>query len=706
MSYRYEVETIAGLRSNLVADYNDRVVKRINEENECIINCYSMSESARSYVKNGSKIYAYNEDNEIEYIGIITNYSTMEAGSMSITSKGYIDFVLSKDYGEYVNSPYVNVASKTIIEDIINESGFGIGLVEDGINLTIRINNTESYLSALNKIIDKTGQEIYFNYVENKIYVVNHKGSVNSVITLNDKKDIDNMKNNPNLHPANVVKVYGAGDGAYQVKATASDVAVGDIKMVKIVTDRSLKSNDECQLIANSILAKEKQNVSLINFDVLNPYIKFELGDVITINAPEKDINNIEYRIVEIEKGSKLGSDYIKLVVTNKEYSQVIRSSNKNINRINENIITSNTYSQGSGNTQNYEGMINCNSVYPLRIGVYIPEGSLIDYNGNNNLKRFSVSYEVDKYRSSVGTSSADDAGTDITALNDANNSGVSINEDPSDIVADKNSVSSSILEIVGNNSYSSYLSVNIPNITGEIDWVNVSYTIEFLTGADSGLVDVMIYDVVYSGSDFNLLLMQNQFVYRPEGRNFLTDAWLASTGDPPVYYVDWDNEREMRNPTTKSYNVVNSNVLKRDSIRARIYNTMGESVSICQTLIVSWVKKHSHDLDYIDPNHNHDLNITDPEHTHSITIGTGSGDASSINATEISSIGLYYWDGSVWILKNEVVNTGKILDYGVDISDGGNYPDAEGYWKVEVKTNNSSPDLVKCIVNLEHNLN
>ena len=714
MSFIYEITNPDGETGSLNPDFSDKVIKKINDTNEAVLNFSSMGKIRRGLVKNKSIITCKDEKGFIYYKGVVVNYSTLDAGGISIETKCIIAFKLSKDVGEYVNSPYKNEPSENILTDIITESGIGIGTIESGINLSMRFNGTENYKQAIYQIIQKTGQEIKIDYENEEISILNHKGSEISVMTLNDKRQIENVKNNPNIAPANKVKVFGAMDGDYQIKSVASDIQVGEIPMTKIVIDRSLKTQDECQFVANRILEKEKQEVKIVDFDILNPFLDLNLGDVITINAPEKDIDNEEYRITQIIKGTRNGNDFLSVQVTNKEYSSVIKDTNKILTEFQENNINTNTYSQGSGNTQTYEGMINANNSNPLRVGIYIPEGTLKDEFDNIKKRKFSISYEIEKFRSSVGTSSISNNSTGLDVDNISNSTGLDVDnisnstgltadDNPSDLDVDDSVDTATSLQTISNNNYSDYLEVEIPNVSGEIDFVCVNYTIEFLSGADTGLADIQIYNIPYSGSGYDLMLLSNQFIYRPDGKLFLTDAWLQAVGE--TYYVDYDTSREMTNPTIKSYTIMNGTIKKRDNIRARIYNKMGSSVSICHSLVVSYIKKHQHGIGISESNHNHNTDVSDPQHNHNITIGTGSTDSSSVNANQISSIKLFYWNGSSWILKNEITNTGKILDFNVDISDGGNYPDAEGYWKVELLTNNSSPDLVKAIVNLEHNL-
>ena len=105
-------------------------------------------------------------------------------------------------------------------------------------------------------------------------------------------------------------------------------------------------------------------------------------------------------------------------------------------------------------------------------------------------------------------------------------------------------------------------------------------------------------------------------------------------------------------------------------------------------------VSQHKHGSgDYRTDNHKHD-----------VAVGDDVSDAGSVNATEVN-IYLDFWNGSAWINKHSVLSTGKTLDTDVDLTDGGTYPDAKGYWRVRILTDNASPDLIQGIVNINHSL-
>ena len=239
---------------------------------------------------------------------------------------------------------------------------------------------------------------------------------------------------------------------------------------------------------------------------------------------------------MEIIKGTSSGIDRLSIKVTNKEYSDTIKSTNQILRNFQDTEIINNTYSQGSGNTQSYEGMINANSINPLRIGMYIPEGTMTDEFGNITAIKLQISYEINKFRSDIGTSSASDNSTGIDTYNTANDTGVYTNNEDSDLVVDNLVDSDTSILTVANYAYSTPVSITIPSSL-DVDFICVCYTVEFLTGADTGNVDVMIYNVTNIGSDYNIMSLSNQIVYRPEGSTFLTDAWLSSSGSPPCLF-------------------------------------------------------------------------------------------------------------------------------------------------------------------------
>jgi len=51
------------------------------------------------------------------------------------------------------------------------------------------------------------------------------------------------------------------------------------------------------------------------------------------------------------------------------------------------------------------------------------------------------------------------------------------------------------------------------------------------------------------------------------------------------------------------------------------------------------------------------------------------------------------------------ILNTGKTIDFDVDLSNGGTYPDAPGFWRARVFTDNANGDLVQGTIKCKHEL-
>jgi hypothetical protein len=109
----------------------------------------------------------------------------------------------------------------------------------------------------------------------------------------------------------------------------------------------------------------------------------------------------------------------------------------------------------------------------------------------------------------------------------------------------------------------------------------------------------------------------------------------------------------------------------------------------------------------YIVSRHNHgNGTYKTNSHKHDVSIGTGgSGEAGSINASNVVAR-LEYWNESTssWVTKvTYTPSPSKILEFQRDMSDGGSFPDAVGFWRIRLNTNSASSDLLKCVVSINH---
>ena len=76
------------------------------------------------------------------------------------------------------------------------------------------------------------------------------------------------------------------------------------------------------------------------------------------------------------------------------------------------------------------------------------------------------------------------------------------------------------------------------------------------------------------------------------------------------------------------------------------------------------------------------------------------------MNATGVNIYLEYYNTGTLtWDTKHSILSTGKVIDYNVDLTNGGTYPNAEGWWRVRITTNSANSDLVQGIVKIKHHI-
>ena len=93
--------------------------------------------------------------------------------------------------------------------------------------------------------------------------------------------------------------------------------------------------------------------------------------------------------------------------------------------------------------------------------------------------------------------------------------------------------------------------------------------------------------------------------------------------------------------------------------------------------------------------------------HKHDVSVGDAVSDAGSLNCSNVT-LYLEYWNTgtSNWDTKVTITpSPAATLDTDVDMTNSGTYPDAKGWWRIRILTNNSSPDLIQGICSVRHEL-
>ena len=701
-------------------NYSDK----LNVINEASIKMSGTGEVKRTLLEVGSQVHIY-RNGTLEFHGLTDSIDYLEGGAISIHASGY-EVWLAKENGDYSSSPYTSTASATILGDIIGESNyFTAGTVETGTDIDFRAEVTDSLWNAISNLREKTQQDIGIDYVNTEIDVLDHKGSSTSVATFNAGITIGNIRVSQSYPLGNDVRVYGKGDGANQIKSDhtshgqdsgggSSQETYGIIR--KIVRDPSVISEDEANKLADALVAIYKDPIKIYDFEVLNPNQSLVCGDVITLNARAQGLTEEEVRIVGIEKGSRGGQEYLTLQVTNKEYGRLVKKRNEILADIEKNARDQQTYMQGTTNILTFPEMINANNTSPLKVLADFPTSFIYDEAGNRRVNSFTLDYDVDEFRKTVGTASEDNVAPDV--------SGSSANTQPA-VSGDSGSTApgvggtSSTTQpgVSGTSAETTYGGSLGSNSDSNVDCSSGSWTVVCVvstTGNDKTVYADFYIDGVSGGAEDISIRLRN------------TGIMTYKNAEWESYYSDFENDSyicagPLKVGTNGSNDVIYLEVYAHSLGTMRVNGYLS-----CYYVTHShgdgsyYSNNHSHgDGSYAAANHDHgdgsymaanhlhtDGTFGAASHNHSVSVGDAVSDAGSVNASQVS-IYVDWWNAgtSNWDNKHSILNTGKTLDTDVDISDSDTLPDAAGFWRVRIITDNATPDLVQGIIKIKHQL-
>jgi len=693
-SFIINFTNISGEKGTIIPDLDFNYSDKLNGMNESKVNISGTSESKRSLIEEGSTI-EIKRNGQIEFAGEVIGISYLDGGGVSARCNG-AEFEMTKDHGEYSGSPWKNIASKTIYQEIIGEFNLlSLGTVDDGVNIDFKAAETSSYLNALRNLQSKTNQDMEIDYTTSPfdVNILNHKGSSTSVETLNDGIDFSNLQVDRSLPKGNKILVYGKGDGENQIKSeypaygqnASSQSTFG--KIVWIERDPTIISVAEANKLADVLAAAYGVATKTYRFDLTNPSKNFVSGDVIILNSKAKNLDNEEVRIVGIERGLRSGQEYMTLQVTSKEYSKLLKTRDVLLGEMQRNSRDEQTYMQGTTNILTFSEMINANNVAPLRVKSYLPENFIKDEAGNLRVNSFTIDYDLDPFRSGVGTATEDDIAPSLSA-----GTTDSHDHDARDYSAHPH----------GNASQTSSANWKGTTIGSDINtygtdcpsgiWTTIAYVwhdgtnkncfMDFYIGGNSGGaedISIRVQNSGYVDADFYLDYSDG---FRDNSEKMVRGIDVGQDNSGSYVF------RLQVYPHTGAINLVgNLTVYQIDHNHA----------------ISSW-NTYSQSANVTDSARYPGLNGNAASHNHNVSIGDGISDSGSVNATSVN-IYLDFWDGSSWVNKHSVLTTGKTIDYNVDISNGGVYPDAPGFWRARVLSDNANADLFQATIKCKHAL-
>lgn len=663
----------------MIADAGFNYTDKLNAINDANIKITGSSTLKRSLIETGSQVFI-SRNGTLEFHGLVNSVDFLDGGGISVLAQGYETW-MAKENGDYAGSPWDNIASATIFGAVIGESNyFTAGTVEAGVNIDQRFYETDSLWNALMNLRAKTSQDIGIDYINTEIDILDHKGSSTSVATFNSNIQIINMRVSESYPLGNDVRVYGKGDGENQIKSDSSTAGqdagskstYGIIR--KIVRDPTVLTIDEADLLADALVPIYKDPVKIYDFEVINPNQSLVSGDVITLNAPSQGLDNEEVRIVRLERGVRNSNEYLSLQVTNKEYSLLLKNRNELLAGIEKIARDQQTYMQGTTNILTFSDQINADSTASLKIIANFAESEIFDEAGKRRVNLFTLDYDVDKYRRGVADATEDNIAPDVAGSSANTQPGVS-GSSAEILPLDRLAVAASLGASCSQGSWTTVVEISGSDI-GSAYYNEELFGFGYLYESSGGPEDVYMR------------------IYNTE---LGETVWFNSVPN----FGSGGSESDDTNSGILGVGAINSS---GDEYQVQVFPITGAIV--VRGGMAIYTETHLHgDGSYVASSHPHgDGSYSAASHNHNVVIGDAVSDAASLNATEVD-IYIDFWNGSSWINKHSVLNTGTTLDTDVDISDGDTYPDAAGFWRVRILTDSADPDLVKGVIKCKHNL-
>jgi len=705
----YRIDVSDGTDTNTVyPDAGWRFNKNLNQINEAELKFSGTGEARRSLLKIGSTVTIY-KDGTVAFIGLIDNTDYFVGGTVVFHASGH-EVWLAKEPGAYAGSPWTGTASATIFAAIIAESTkLSAGTINAGYSMDYRLTTSQTLWNAISNLANKTSQDVSIDYTASpvEISILNHTGSATSVAVLNEGKEITNVRKSEGYPRGNSIIVKGKGDGADQIGATDSDAtsiaAYGTI--TKTIVDRSIMTTSEATRLAAAELALNKDPPQIYDFDLTNPdYATLNLGDLITLNALDQDVTNEEVRIVGIEEGESGGGQYITLQTTNPALKTLMRTRNKVMGQIIKDQTDNQTYMQGSGNLSQWEGGINAKSTAGLKIRFNV-NSRFYDEAGVKRISALTVDYDVDEYRRGVADATESNKDPSIDNATVSSDDNVSTEVANADTIVSSDNLAS---------TWTTYWDLNNIGSHGQaiIFHAHVKvYQWDTLGLNASVYVRIKHVDQTdYYPSSTGLRVLRG---IDEDTQNTDSDAHSHGPIAGETYFMysdacsDWDACSTATGSDTHNHSVtIYPNLQGTCTIYVPIDPYLQDfDVQMDSTdssgggALASWffayyvVSQHEHgDGDYKTDNHKHD-----------VSVGDDVSDAGSVNATDVT-IYLEQWVTPNWVTR-VTVTPGNTLGLDRDMTSGGTYPNAQGWWRIRIVTNNASPDYVQAVVNIKHEM-
>ena len=625
---------------------------KLNELNKANIKIDSTDVKTRELIEVGTKI-EIKRNGTREFFGLVDADDIVDGGGLNIEIDGF-EIWLGKENGAYANSPYKATASATIFTQIIAESNeFTIGTVDTGLNIDFRIALTDSLWNAGSNLAKKVSQDIQIDYTNFQVDLLDNRGSLTSVAVLNDGVEIRNIRVSRSYPLGNRILVYGKGDGENQIiseypahgKDATSQVTFGIV--TRPVIDRTIVSVAEANILADAEVLITKDPQKIYDFDVLDLTIPMATGDIITLNAKDKGLNNEIVRIVGIERGERAGIEFMKLQVTNAAYSFLIRKRNDILGQILKKQRDTDSYMQGAGNTLNWRSEGNADASTPHNNTFTITNRMIFDEANNRRVNNFTVDYDVhDKFEQYSGSDPTHFHSVAQHSTNDQD-------------IIDFEATTSALNQEIGL-SYTEEASIVLASGDYEIIWVKISFD------QDEAEPHDMWYRIRVDGN-----IAIDQFISELDTGDNIT-TWhpiLVAKTFASGFFVTIEFKSDASNVT----------------------------VDLLEFTVYSQLQDHDHlvseqNTSSANSGFNVDFDLFQE--------GSNVGEGDSTDA----DVRVQFWNGSTWVTKLTLSSQGLHED-DLDISDGNTLPDVAGRWRVQIDPDTNSGDFIQTNVVLKHHL-
>lgn len=680
------MENTSGEEGTVLSDGGFFYTDNLNVVNEGQFIFSGSGETKRSLIEMGSNVRV-KRNGTLEFRGLVDDIEFFDGGAMAVHASGY-EVWLAKENGDYAGSPWTATISEDIFIAVLGEASqpsgaaWSAGTVEAGPSIDFRANVSDSLYNVIKNLRRKTAKDIGIDYPNLEIDILDHKGSSSSVETLNSGIQIGDVAISKSYPIGNDIRVYGKGDGDNQIKSdpaqgqdAGSKATYGTIRYV--ILDRTITSVAEANLLANAEVARLKDPRKIYNFDVFNPAKTWVSGDVLTINAPSQEVSAEEVRIVSLKRGIRNNEEFLEAEVTNKEFSEKTKTRDEVIAEIDKKN-RDKSYMDGTTNILTFSDQINANNSAPLRVVANLPTSLIFDEISNRRVNSFTLDYDVDPFRSNVESSSTSDnsaTGAGITNASAVTGAGIT------------NAVQGSP---DAGYSLGPYTDTSWSDNTS---WQDVNTSVNIGGFTYSWHAGWMVVRLVHDSSSVHggismRLKNTTDTTYWPDsnGIKIMRANYISNTQPASAYGLIV----VPRNWTSKNY-IIQMKTDVTGITRSAEFGYYG-------------IRGHTHSNSFNDTSHTNNNSFNDANHNHSVSVGDGVSDSGSTNATQVN-IYVDFWNGSSWVNKHSILNTGKTIDTDVDISNGNTLPDAAGFWRVRILTDNATPDLVIGIVKVKHEL-